>query len=410
MQVFVICQRVPFPPNKGEKIRTLSQINHLLNSNYQLSVFSHASSAPDKLDAKKLVKTKKAEVFTEEFPSKANLLLASLAGGMLSTANFYNPKLQKALDHQLSLNSPTVILCTSSSMAEYIFRSKSLNALDAPKPLLIMDFMDLDSKKWSQYATAKPWPMKWVYQREARLTKALEEKIHRTFDHSLFVAQQEVDVFAKRLGTTDKIHVVGNGLDTKAFTPSPTELAPSKPVFIFTGVMDYFPNEDAVLSFVEDAWDEVRKRWPGAEFIVAGMNPSPKIRNLQGRPGITITGFVEDILEYYHRANFFLAPFRIARGVQNKILQAFACGLPVISTPIGNEGIDAEDGTHLLIAKDNQQFVDRIEQLMTDGGLRTRLRENALELVHSKFTWAGQLKELDDILDQHAKSLESRSV
>jgi len=273
-----------------------------------------------------------------------------------------------------------------------------------------MDFMDLDSDKWSQYAAAKPWPMMWVYQREARLTEAYEKKIHQTFDHSLFVAQQEVDLFAKRLGTTEKIHVVGNGLDTKAFTPSTTAFNPTNPVFIFTGVMDYFPNEDAVVSFVEDAWDEVLKRWPGAEFIVAGMNPGPKIRSLQGRPGITITGFVEDILEYYHRANFFLAPFRIARGVQNKILQAFACGLPVVSTPIGNEGIDAEDGTHLLIAQDNRQFVERIEQLMTDKDLRTKLRENALDLVHSKFSWAGQLKELDDILDRHTQSLESRSV
>jgi glycosyltransferase involved in cell wall biosynthesis len=170
------------------------------------------------------------------------------------------------------------------------------------------------------------------------------------------------------------------------------------PELLFTGVMDYFPNEDAVLWFVAEVWPAVRKRFSNARFTIAGMNPSQKIRALGEHPGIEITGFVDDMLPYYQRADIFVASFQLARGIQNKVLQALACGLPVVTSKPGVEGIDCTPGTHLLVAEQPQEFAAAIEKLVCDAGLYRQVSQAGLELVAEQFSWDSKNARLEEIL------------
>ena len=162
--------------------------------------------------------------------------------------------------------------------------------------------------------------------------------------------------------------------------------------------MDYLPIEDAVLWFVKSCWQQIITNWPEAKFLIVGMQPSQRIQQLAKLPGITVTGYVSDILPFYHQADIFIAPFRLARGVQNKILQAMACGLPVLTTSLGAEGIACSTGEHLLIANTEAEIIENISMLLTDEVLANKLSLAGPKLIQQKYSWEGALKELPELL------------
>jgi len=331
------------------------------------------------------------------------LVLALISSKALSVGNFYSTVLQRKLDMLIEKNSFDTIVCTSSSMAEYVFRSRTIkpgSAINHPLELLI-DFMDLDSDKWKQYSTSSYWPMSWVYTREARLLARLEQKIQQTFDHCFLISQNEVDLFHQYIGPAENIHVLGNGIDTDSFYPPVKPPENSDPVFIFTGVMDYKPNVDAVLWFMKHVWHLIREQYPQARFIIAGMNPSQTIQNFAHTPGIEVTGFVDNILPYYHQSDYFVAPFTIARGVQNKILQACACGLPVIASSMGAEGIEYKHGENIIIAETAEDYLQSIDNLESDSAIKADIKDAAIKLIHDQYSWDGKLEVLDSFLADH---------
>ena len=177
--------------------------------------------------------------------------------------------------------------------------------------------------------------------------------------------------------------------DSRGPSDSLSDVAVARPALrlLFSGVMDYLPNENAVLWFTDNVWDQLQAARPDVELIIAGMNPSPAIQNLADKPGITVTGYVEDMLACYHDASVFVAPFQIARGVQNKILQSFACGLPVVTTTVGAEGIDCKDGVHYALASSPEQFVEQILRFSDDADYSRQISANAIQLVRENYTW-----------------------
>lgn len=402
MNILVLSHRIPFPANKGEKIRTFYQLEYLANKGHKLDVLAPLDSAEDHNYAAELTNLfcNSARCF-----DKPALLSAAakavLTHQAVSVASFYSSDLQQAFDDALQTQTIDLVLCTSSSMAEYIFRSKPLAQDSKRRPLLIMDFMDLDSDKWRQYAQMKHFPVNLIYKRESLLLAEYEKKIHAHFDASLFISQNEIDLFLKTTPDLNRLHEIGNGIDTSSFSPSSSPKPEKGPIFLFTGVMDYLPNEDAVCWFVDEAWSLVKQKHPDAEFYIAGMSPSTKVQALSAQPDVHVTGFVDDITEYFDRAHIFIAPFRLARGVQNKVLQAFACGLPTITTSSGCEGIEAIDNKHVLIAEDMEQVVEAIDALIESQELRETLSRESAQLIEAQFSWGSKLAKLEQIIQNH---------
>jgi sugar transferase (PEP-CTERM/EpsH1 system associated) len=398
VNILILSHRVPFPPNKGEKIRTFHQIEHLNELGHQIHLFSPFEDPSELAHFKALGETLCQSVTAAPLKNKAMRLLAGLIKGQpMSVANFYDKSLQQKLDKFLATNSVDAILCSASSMAEYIFKSIVLNTLET-KPLLVMDFMDVDSDKWGQYQQSSAFPMSRVYAREQKLLANYERQIVKHFAASYLIAQAEVTLFNQNVMKSDKVHVMGNGLDTLAFYPPQVKQPNPAPVFLFTGVMDYKPNEDAVIWFVNTCWPTITTEHPNARFIIAGMNPSADITQLANDKSIEVTGFVEDILPYYHQADIFVAPFRLARGVQNKVLQAFACELPVISTPMGAEGILCQADQDILIATTPEEFIAQANRLITQPELGKSIGQNALQIIQKHYSWSSQLQPLVNLL------------
>ena len=399
MNIVVLSHRVPFPPNKGEKIRTFNQIKFLASQGHEISLFSPYDNDDELIHYKSLQQQNICQSVSHfSLSAKPLRLLKGLIKGQsLSVANFYTENLQADFDRFISSNKIDAIICSASSMAEYIFQSDILKSM-AKGPLLIMDFMDVDSDKWAQYKRSSHFPMSWIYNREHKLLSQFERKIANRFNICYLIAQAEVDLFKENIINSNNIHVLGNGLDSTVFFPPKVKKANLAPVLLFTGVMDYKPNVDAVVWFVDKCWQSFTAKYPEARFIIAGMNPNSEVLALKTIPGIEVTGFVEDILPYYHSADVFIAPFRLARGVQNKVLQAFSCALPVVSTPMGAEGINCTPGTDVLIASDASDFVEKITFLSENQDLAADIGKRALRLIEQQYSWEGQLSPIVDLL------------
>ncbi len=398
VKVVYLSHRVPFPADKGEKIRTFHQLKYLLSKGIEITVFSPVSCDTELAFAQALQEKLPLKVETAKLEAawirKAKGLLTNRP---ISETHFYSVALAQKLKGYLENDMPDAIVCTSSAMASYLTAILKNNLLSS-RCRLLMDFMDLDSDKWQQYASQSAWPLSWIYQREARLLAQAELAIYQQFDHCFFISANETTLFSKRLEENKKVSVLANGIDTEEFYPITKQMNTSAPVFLFTGVMDYLPNEDAVLWFVKSCWQQIITNWPEAKFLIAGMQPSQKIQQLAKLPGITVTGYVSDILPFYHQADIFIAPFRLARGVQNKILQAMACGLPVLTTSLGAEGIACSTGEHLLIANTEAEIIENISMLLTDEVLANKLSLAGPKLIQQKYSWEGALKQLPELL------------
>ena len=234
MNILVISHRIPYPANKGEKIRTFNQIKYLAELGHDIHVVAPIEDATEIEFAEQLAKFNNISVSTQQLPPKAlRLLKGVLLGESLSVANFYSVKLQQKINQLIQVNAFDYILCTSSAVAKYVYNNNC-----AYNVQLLMDFMDLDSDKWQQYADKSSIPMSWVYQREATKLTRYENNIQEKFKACFFIADTEVALFKKQVPHASNVFPLGNGLNTKEFYPA--KIAPQNvnPVFIFTGVMD----------------------------------------------------------------------------------------------------------------------------------------------------------------------------
>jgi sugar transferase (PEP-CTERM/EpsH1 system associated) len=265
----------------------------------------------------------------------------------------------------------------------------------------VIDFVDVDSAKWSQYAVQKSWPMNRVYAREGRQLLRYERRVARDFDASLFVSAQEAALFSGLAPeSAARIGWFSNGVDSSYFSPMHDFDNPypeGGPVMVFTGAMDYWPNVDAVQWFADDILPGILQRHPEARFCIVGARPTPQVQALAQRPGIHVTGTVPDVRPYLAHAQISVAPLRIARGIQNKVLEAMAMAKPVIVSPQALEGISAQAGRDLLLAGDASEFIGlacgALEELPADLGRAARAQ------VEASYNWDVNMSRVDTLLD-----------
>jgi sugar transferase (PEP-CTERM/EpsH1 system associated) len=265
----------------------------------------------------------------------------------------------------------------------------------------VIDFVDVDSQKWTEYAQRQSWPLSWVYAREGRTLLRFEREMARSMDASVFVSPAEARLFASLAPeSAGKLHAINNGVDTDYFSPEKSYENPfpagTRPL-VFTGAMDYWPNIDAVDFFARSVLPPVRESFPDAAFWIVGSNPSKPVLDLASQPGVTVTGRVPDVRPYLAHARAVVAPLRIARGIQNKVLEAMAMAKTVVATPQAAEGIEGAAGRDYLVAPVGEAFIALTKQALAPGA--ADLGAAARSYVLATYHWQKSLYKLDVILD-----------
>jgi sugar transferase (PEP-CTERM/EpsH1 system associated) len=278
-----------------------------------------------------------------------------------------------------------------------------------------MDFVDVDSDKWAQYAKYARFPKSWIYALEGRRLADYERNVGENFDHSIFVTEAEEKMFKGKNPHIQNVSVVSNGVDLDYFFPSylhqestidqglstmdhrPTSID-HRPVIVFTGAMDYYANIDGVVWFTKEILPLIRKEIPVIQFYIVGSNPTKEVLSLCSNNGVSVTGYVPDTREYLRRATVVVVPLRIARGIQNKILEAMAMGIPVVATPQAFEGIEAKPYRDLMLGEDVEKIAEGVIKLIKEVFLRKSLGKNARRVIENNYCWTKNLEKLDNIL------------
>ncbi len=397
-----LTQRIPYPPNKGDKIRSWHLLAHLAR-HYTVHLGCLVDDPDDWQHLPELERLCASVHAAKLEPRRARLrsLRGLVDGRPLTLPYFFDRGLARWVDrlHRDRPIAAQLVYC--SSMVPYAERVAGFGR-GAPG-LRVIDFMDVDSDKWAQYARSRGFPGRWIYGRESRRLALAERDFARRADVCLLVSDAEAALFRERTGLAeDRVRGMSNGVDIGYFDPArahPSPYPPGGPVLVFTGMMDYWANIDAVTWLAEQVLPRLRERAGGVRLAIAGARPAPAIRRLgEVDPEVLVTGRVADIRPYVAHADIVVAPLRIARGVQNKVLEGMAMAKPVVATPQAFEGIRATPTRHLLIADGAERFADAVVGLLGDAAGRARLGAAAREHVAATYTWASQLARLDDVL------------
>ena len=388
MRIFFICQRVPFPPDRGDKIATFNEIRHLATA-HEVHVFCLGDGVRDLDNIPGLRDYAKSvtAVRLGRRASRLRALGALIAGGPLSVAAFDEPGLHRAIEQKFETMQPDLIIVYSGNVAQY-----AEPFAQVPR---IMQFSDLDSLKWGQYAARTRAPMKWIYATEQRRLLAYEQHIARSFSHALVCTAVEQRDF-ERLIPGVPVSLVGNGVDLDLFRSAGRTKRPGS--MVFTGVMDYLPNVDAVCWLCDEILPSVQAKIPAASLTICGSRPAAAVRRLATRPGVRVTGWVADTRPYLDEAQLFAAPLRLARGIQNKLLEAMAMGLPCVTSTIAWNATAIARGEGIVASDDPKEFVAHIVRLLRHDEYRALMAQRARGAVEAHYRWEMQMARLDRVI------------
>ncbi|MFD1103367.1 TIGR03087 family PEP-CTERM/XrtA system glycosyltransferase [Sphingobium olei] len=405
--ILFLCHRIPYPPDRGDKIRSY----HLLKRLTELAPVHVGSFADDDRDmgfAAAMAGDTASQCVLMRNRSK---LVAGVAGLInrqpLLVSLFDDPRLHRWVADTLARHPIRAVVAYSAQMAHFV----------PPLPehiRFLMDFVDYDSAKYAAYGETGSGPMAWVNRREGRVLFDFERRTAARADVSAFVSEAEASLFRKAAGFgPDRIVAIENGVALDYFGPAAPFDRIDKgegPLLVFTGQMDYRPNIEAVESFARDALPLVREAYPDARFAIVGRNPSAAVQALAALPGVIVTGGVPDVRGWLAAADVVVAPLRIARGIQNKVLEAMAMARPVVASPQAAEGIDAQHGDHLLVAADASGEAAAIVSLLADRNSAENLGMAARCRMEQRYRWSATLAGLPALLFPDAAEMGSRAA
>lgn len=389
MRVLFVTHRFPFPPHLGSKVRAFHCIRHLTEQGHQVTVASLARSAEEAAEAAGIAPyCQRYLVERVAQPVQALRMVARLPTPAASSMGYFRSgRLARRIHEVLAETRFDLIMVHSSSAAQYVERVRG-----TPK---IMDFVDMDSQKWLDYAAFKPFPVSLGYRLEGLKMVAAEKAIARRFDVSTCVTPAEQAVL-DGFGLGVRTDWFPNGVDTDRFAP--TEVPYDPQMLCFVGRMDYYPNVQAMVWFCRDVLPLVRARRPQVQLYIVGANPTREITALGETPGVRVTGTVPQVQPFVQRAAVNVVPLAIARGVQNKILESMAMEVPVVASPTAAKGVDAVPGEHLLVADAPEEYRDAILALLDAPEARARLARAGRARMLSHHTWAHAMGRLDGII------------
>ncbi|WP_025896112.1 TIGR03087 family PEP-CTERM/XrtA system glycosyltransferase [Kordiimonas gwangyangensis] len=395
-RILFLAHRIPYPPNKGDKIRSWHMLEHL-SAQHEVHLGYYVDDPRDlqhTVFLGSIVKSMAFE-FVAKRQQKMRAPLGLLTGQPLTLAAYPMGKLGRYCNELMAHGDLDAIVLFSAAVAPLVFKR------GAPPCPVVTDFVDVDSAKWASYGMSARWPLSWLYQREGKLLAAYERMVAASSAATLFVSEAEAELF--RAGVTSdvaaSVHAVCNGVDLKRFDPAKYDaaLAITQKV-IFTGAMDYAPNAEAAIWFVRHVWPLVKAKAPMAEFVIAGGPRTAEVDALAQPSSVSVLGYVDDMAAEIAKASVVVAPLQTARGIQNKVLEGMAMAKPVVATPAAQEGIPAAVGTDLAVQSDPRAFAETILHLMQHEGARNTMGSAARAFIEREHSWPTCLKRLDEIL------------
>lgn len=390
MKVLFLSQRVPFPPDRGDRITTYHFLQHFLEQGASIRVGALSEEARDAESVEALRGMVDSVCAPSIHPLRQRLLSLRglLTGAPLTRTYFHHPELARTVDAWVKEDPPDVVYVYSSSMAQYVTHH--------PQLFRFMQFAELDSDKWRQFAAVRRGPAAWIYRREFARLLEFERDVARSFAACAVVSEVEKKLFMEHIPDVTPL-VLPNGVDVDHFQTTGDE-ARNPHTVIFTGVMNYEPNVKGVLWFADTCWPAIRQRVPDATFLIVGSHATEKIFELGRHEGIQVLGRVPEIPPYMDQAAVAVAPLKLARGVQNKVLEAMATALPVVASSQAAQGLGPVGSDTLVLADHADDVVAAIVGLLEDPQRARRIGENAAAFVREHFRWENQYEPFDRLL------------
>jgi sugar transferase (PEP-CTERM/EpsH1 system associated) len=386
-----IAHRIPFPPNKGDKIRSYHLLRHL-SKRHEIHLGAFVDD-PDDWQYRDALKPYCKSIKLLPLHSR-RAKLASLTGlltGEALTLPYYRSReLGRWAAELAASGTVTCGLAFSSAMAQFMPRNLARR---------VLDMVDVDSDKWTQYAPTQRWPLSIIYAREGRKLAEWEARVTQEFDATLLVSPAEAALLRQRVPQArDRIGAFENGVDADYFSPArdyPNPHPGDVQGIVFTGAMDYWPNIDAVTWFAERIFPAIRDKVPAARFTIVGSRPTEAVLALARQPGVVVTGGVPDVRPWLAHAACAVAPLRIARGVQNKVLEAMAMARPVIASPQAAEGLRAEAGRDFILARGEADFAKEVLAQLQSVSSAAQARDCIL----THYDWDRNLAAIDPLFE-----------
>ena len=390
MKILFVCHRFPYPPKRGGKIRPFNTIRHFSRT-HEVTVCSLARSTAEREEGRGLAAhCRRVEVALVDDRIQALRMVARLGSSSPSSMGFFrSARLARRIRELLARERFDLVFVHCSSVAPYV-----ADFAGAPK---IIDFGDMDSQKWLEYARYKPFPLSLGYRLEAAKLEAAEKRLAGHFDLCTTTTRAEWETL-ESYGTGQPTDWFPNGVDSEYFAPVD---APYEPDTIsFVGRMDYYPNQECMFRFCSAVLPRVRERRPAVKLLIIGADPSRAVQRLGELPGVTVTGSVPDVRPALRGSALMVAPLHIARGTQNKILEALACGVPVVTSAIAAGGVDAGAGEHLLVADGAPDCAAAVLRILEDPQERERLARAGRARMLTHHAWDRSMQRLDGIVER----------
>ncbi|MBG6080379.1 sugar transferase (PEP-CTERM/EpsH1 system associated) [Rubrivivax gelatinosus] len=392
-RLLFLAHRLPYPPNKGDKVRSYHLLRHLL-ARHEVHVGTFVDDPEDEAHVPTLARDCASLFAPRLHPRRARAasLTALLDGRALTLRYYQDTAMARWVRRTVAERRIDAVVVFCSAMAQYA------EGLGLPT---LVDFVDVDSAKWTQFATDRGGPLAWLYRREGERLLVYEREVAARFQRSYFVTERETELFRSLAPEcAGAVDALANGVDAEFFAPDAARASPypaGAPAVAFTGAMDYWPNVDAVVWFVQEALPALRAAHPGLRLHVVGRNPAPAVRALAGE-AVAVTGTVPDVRPYLQHADVVVAPLRLARGIQNKVLEAMAMARPVVAATGCGSTVGAVDGREIVLAEDAPAFVHEVGALLADPARASALGAAGRERVLADYSWGANLARIDDHL------------
>jgi sugar transferase (PEP-CTERM/EpsH1 system associated) len=390
LKILYLVHRTPHPPNRGDRIRSYHYLRFMAaRAEVHLAFLAASTPAQDTMAALERLCVRVAAVPVGTRSRWLRAACSVVAGHTATEGLFASSRLRRVVRNWADEVDFDMVVAYCSSMVQY---------LDAPglaSAPVVVDLVDVDSQKWFDYASHARGLKRWLFALEGRRLRRLERSLADRA--TVILTSQEESALYRSFCPGASVRAIGNGVDLEYFQPRQACGAEAA-TCVFVGALDYRANLDGIAWFIEHVWPEVRRRQPAARLRLVGSNPGVAARRLAEEPGVELVGEVPDVRPYLTEAAVSVVPLRVARGIQNKVLESLAMGKAVVASPQSLEGLELEPGVHAQKAGTAEQWIDAVTTLLGDPNQRRRLGQAGRAQVERRYSWPAQLEPFGALL------------